>query len=634
MNASGNNAVRHWLDAPISTAALVTIVDKLKTTTVRAELEAVRSEVREAVKNVRAAYWMTEIETGDAKAAKKKAAEVKKAECAYITPSGTFSRRQDDALDAHTGVVMFDLDDLADVKGTKARLEACPNVGTVFLTVTETGLRVFVPVTPIPTNAAEHRAAYRAALPVIEAAAGLKVNDNAGEDVSRASFISSDPTIHINADAVPVTWHLEPQKKVAEKVGAGSLALSTGTKGDKPDKATIVSALASIPPHPEYSQWLRIVAAVGDALHDDDAVEVLSQWSPEEKPGEYLEKLHSGLEKVRIGTLIHLAKANGWMDEAPKADSINYSAAILSACDLNAMDIPKRPALLGSWMREGDIGFVFAARGIGKTWLSLLTGNAVAEGAKLGEWEAGESPRTVLYVDGEMSLADSQFRARAIGITAPHFRWLHHEHLYAEQEQTLNIAAANCQTAISALLDAGSVLILDNLSALCRGIAENDNDAWEAILPWLLSLRRRKVTVIIVHHAGRNGEMRGASRREDAADWILRLRDDTEDDDTREKAIITHFTKCRGCSPKDAPPLRWTLHIGEQITYTCKLHSGPDALAALVSGGVTEPSECADMLSVARGTVSKWAKKLQTEGRICIKARKYLPPETEPQGSG
>jgi hypothetical protein len=31
--------------------------------------------------------------------------------------------------------------------------------------------------------------------------------------------------------------------------------------------------------------------------------------------------------------------------------------------------------------------------------------------------------------------------------------------------------------------------------------------------------------VIVVHHAGRNGEMRGTSRREDAAFWVIKLED-------------------------------------------------------------------------------------------------------------
>ena len=307
---------------------------------------------------------------------------------------------------------------------------------------------------------------------------------------------------------------------------------------------------------------------------------------------------------------------------------LDYASALLTAPQLRQMEVPKRPALLGKWMCEGDIGFVFAPRGVGKTWVAMLIGNAIVLGVKLGEWEAGERPRRVLYVDGEMSLADSQERARAIGITAPGFIWLHHEQLFETQDQTLNIASAPCQQAISALLESGSVLILDNLSALCRGVKENDNDDWEELLPWLLSLRRRKVTVIIVHHAGRNGQMRGASRREDAANWILSLRDDTNDDDEREKAIVSSFTKCRGCSPQDAMPLRWTLKLdGGALTYACKLHSGPDALCALVLAGVDSASDCAELLGVTPGAVSKWATKLFKAGRINIVGRKYLPSE-------
>ena len=208
---NGKNAVRHWLDAPISTALRVSHVDKLNMTTIRAELDAVRVHERKEVRKVRLIYTQTLRETGDAKAAKKAANVVKSNEVAYVTPAGTFYKRENESLTAHSGIVMFDLDDLADVEGTKAKLAACPNVGAVFLSVRGTGLRVFVPVKPIPTDAAEHKAAYCATVPVIEAAAGITVDDNAGEDVSRASFVTSDPTIHVKPDAVAVAWHPEPQ---------------------------------------------------------------------------------------------------------------------------------------------------------------------------------------------------------------------------------------------------------------------------------------------------------------------------------------------------------------------------------------------------------------------------------------
>jgi hypothetical protein len=87
--------------------------------------------------------------------------------------------------------------------------------------------------------------------------------------------------------------------------------VSTG-QNDKPDKASIREMLAVIPKRPDYRDWIQIVAAVGDALSDDDAVGVLNEWSPEEHAGEYLEKLHSGFTDIHVGTLIHLAKLGGW----------------------------------------------------------------------------------------------------------------------------------------------------------------------------------------------------------------------------------------------------------------------------------------------------------------------------------
>ena len=313
-------------------------------------------------------------------------------------------------------------------------------------------------------------------------------------------------------------------------------------------------------------------------------------------------------------------------EEAAKAEfSKRLNAAVITSPALSSLNVPERPKLLGEFLREADLGFIFAPRGVGKTWIAILIGNALAEGAKLGNWAAGESKRGVLYVDGEMNLPDSKARARAVGITAEGFRWLHHDLVFEKSEIVLNLGSLELQEAIASLLSAGDVLILDNLSALCRGIEENSNDDWEKILPWLLALRRKLVTVIVVHHAGRNGQMRGASRREDAAHWILSLKDDT--DDSGGKALVSTFAKCRNCSPKDAMPLRWTLDIrDDSLTYKCTSHSGIDALIALVLSGVDSATNCAEMLGITKGAVSKQAKKAQESGQIRIVGGKYLPP--------
>ncbi len=294
---------------------------------------------------------------------------------------------------------------------------------------------------------------------------------------------------------------------------------------------------------------------------------------------------------------------------------------ILPAGELTRMDIPERPAVLGRWMREGDLGYLFAPRGHGKTWLALLVANAISYGTSLGQWTEGTRARNVIYLDAEMNLADTKERAAKLDMEVVCF--LHNEPIFEKLGRALNIANPTDQEALNLVLQDGDVFVIDNLSTAGAGMSENDNDDFDMVRDWLIRLRHRKITVIVVHHAGRNGEMRGASRREDMAHWILSLKDDT-DDGQSVKTFVTTFTKCRNCSVSDAPPLRWSVDLsGEQVAYDCRRHNGIDAMEALIRDGVEQNSELAAELGVSPGNVSKWAKRLEKDGRISIDGRKY-----------
>jgi RecA-family ATPase len=198
-------------------------------------------------------------------------------------------------------------------------------------------------------------------------------------------------------------------------------------------------------------------------------------------------------------------------------------AGILPCTQLRALGIPPRDKLLGDWFFEGDLGFIFAPRGIGKTWLASAMATAIACGGKCGPWQAS-APRRVLYVDGEMpceALADRIEGLEGNG----NLTVLNHEVLFHFTGRVLNLADPVMQDALTArmLEDGVKVLFLDNLSCLFSGVKENDADAWEVVLGWFLTLRRHRIAVVLVHHSGRNKEMRGTSRREDAAFWVIRL---------------------------------------------------------------------------------------------------------------
>jgi putative DNA primase/helicase len=76
-----------------------------------------------------------------------------------------------------------------------------------------------------------------------------------------------------------------------------------------------------------------------------------------------------------------------------------------------------------------------------------------------------------------------------------------------------NIANSKVQSELDKCLDSVELLILDNLSSLATVVRDNDQESWESLQAWLLRLRRRGISVLIVHHAGKGGDQRGTSRK-------------------------------------------------------------------------------------------------------------------------
>ena len=81
--------------------------------------------------------------------------------------------------------------------------------------------------------------------------------------------------------------------------------------------------------------------------------------------------------------------------------------------DFIALQIPPREMLLDPILPERSLAMLYAPRGIGKSWLGLSIGLAVASGGSLLRWHA-PSPRRVLLCDGEMPLPDLQARLSSI----------------------------------------------------------------------------------------------------------------------------------------------------------------------------------------------------------------------------
>ena len=301
----------------------------------------------------------------------------------------------------------------------------------------------------------------------------------------------------------------------------------------------------------------------------------------------------------------------------------------IKSTSLRNFKIPPRKNIVGEWFKEYDLGFIHARRGLGKTWFSLGLATAIANNTGFGPWRTHDK-LPVLYVDGEMAYESIQQRIEGMG-ASDNLYVLNHQSLFHDKQKTLNLADPTAQEAITSLCfnNGIKVVILDNLSCLFSGIKENDNDAWEVVLPWLLLMRNHGISVIIVAHSGRDGKnMRGASRRDDAAGFVIRLEDvDDSSESSNGARFVSVFTKNRN-SPTDERRYEWKFEpFGEnQILITHKEADGIMVLVNWVKDGLTSASDISDEMVISKGQVSKMAKKAIDAGLLIKVGRGYGIP--------
>ena len=300
---------------------------------------------------------------------------------------------------------------------------------------------------------------------------------------------------------------------------------------------------------------------------------------------------------------------------------------LIAADDFDKLDIPERTPICGGWFLESDMGFIFAERGIGKTWSAMDLARSVSEGRPFGPWKITK-PHTVLYVDGEMALDSLRERDCSLKKGSSSLHFLNHERLFDQTGFVLNLTDAEVQYRLRLLCEMKGVqvLILDNLSCLFRNMAENDADAWEQVLPWLLSLRRRNIAVVIVHHANRTGQnMRGTFRREDAASWVIQLRKVTDPLREHDGAhFVSRFTKHRHGRGSELEEVDWYYERKDGETQLVwRSVASIDTFKRLVGDGMTSCSDIADAMELSRAAVCKIAKRAEALGWLMIKNRNY-----------
>jgi putative DNA primase/helicase len=232
-----------------------------------------------------------------------------------------------------------------------------------------------------------------------------------------------------------------------------------------------------------------------------------------------------------------------------------YALKPLDLSEFLSLKLPPRRHIIKPWLPEKGLAQIYSPRGVGKTLLGLTIGYAVASANNFLGWEVPE-PRKVLYVDGEMPAETMQERLALIAgafekklPSGNFFRMLSAD---VSERGLPDLATPEGQRALDAVVDDAELLMLDNLSTLCRSGNENEAESWRVMQEWILAHRRARRAVVFHHHAGKAGAQRGTSKREDVLDTVIALRRPMDYRPEEGARFELHFEKTRGLFGADA----------------------------------------------------------------------------------
>lgn len=296
----------------------------------------------------------------------------------------------------------------------------------------------------------------------------------------------------------------------------------------------------------------------------------------------------------------------------------------LRALDVHALALMKfkpREVILDPWLHAQDLVMVYAARGVGKTHFALAVSFAVATGTQFAKWQAAR-PAKVLYLDGELPGAMMQERLLMhcpdIEPT-PGFLRVFTPDLLDDGRPMPDLSTFTGQEEIEAMIEADTqVIVIDNLSAWARSGRENEAESWLPVADWILSLRRRGIAVILIHHAGKGGQQRGTSKREDLLDVVIGLSRPQDYQASQGAVFVAEFTKARSLTGDAAESIElqlggtdqkaaWTWRTVEASTY--------DRVVDLVKEGL-KPGEIAAELDINKSTVSRHLRRARELGDV------------------
>lgn len=178
------------------------------------------------------------------------------------------------------------------------------------------------------------------------------------------------------------------------------------------------------------------------------------------------------------------------------------------------------------WLNLGNLCLLYAERGVGKSWLGLWLAHIIASNGSIGSWQAKNRP--VVYLDGEMGTDSIVARYNHIRSSSGFVEVPGTLKFWTVDQcggQFYNLSSIEGKTKIWPIIKDSDVIIIDNLMTVTQRADMYDTPIkiWERIQSWLINLRARNKTVILVHHTNKEGLQSGTKDKENIMDIVIQL---------------------------------------------------------------------------------------------------------------
>lgn len=261
------------------------------------------------------------------------------------------------------------------------------------------------------------------------------------------------------------------------------------------------------------------------------------------------------------------AEAGGFSIRGRRAEAIHEVDVVISN---PGQPIPgseiKREMLLGPWLKEGYLAWIYAPEKTGKSWIASAIAQVVASGrGSVGKW-APAKQAGVLLVDGEMlpDELEETIRLVAAGVgpdkIAPAF-----EVLCARSQPSgvIDIETEEWQLQIGKRLAGKRLLILDNAQSLMG----NGGLRLGEVQSWFRQLCRSGIAVLVLDHTNADGELQGSIAKRRIANVVISMKCDGDEAKANGITEVTYEAVRRLHGPEAEPFTLQRIHHEAAVTF-------------------------------------------------------------------